>query len=150
MTNIGPRLTRISTAPAPLGVRLCSYPRPPALVIEVGGEIDARSARGVSRYLIRFVDVGCPLILDFSAVDFLNFAGFKAVLRFAAECRQAGRDWALVPSDAVKLLLPIASGHRLPVVDSLDEALHRLAETPNTEWRLRSITTVESKRLSGD
>lgn len=149
MTYTGPKLTRISTAPAPLGVRLCSYPRPPALVIEVGGEIDARSARGVSRYLTRFVHVGCPLVLDFSAVHFLNFAGFKAVLRFAAECRQAGRDWVLVASDAMKLLLPVASGYRLPVVDSLDEALQRLSETPKGEWRLRSITTVESKLLAG-
>jgi|SRR5690242_841121 anti-anti-sigma factor len=149
MTYTGPKLTRISTAPAALGVRLCSYPRPPALVIEVGGEIDARSARGVSRYLIGFAHVARPLVLDFSAVNFLDFAGFRAVLRFAAECRQAGRDWVLVASDAVKLLLPVAPGHQLPVVESLDEALRRLAETPTGDWRLRPIKTVESKRLSG-
>jgi anti-anti-sigma factor len=120
------------------------------LVIEVGGDIDARNVRGVSGYLIRFVHVGRPLVLDFSAVDFVNVAGFKAVLRFAAECRQAGRDWVLVASDAVKLLLRVAPGYGLTVVESLDEALQQLAETPNAEWGLRSITTLESKTLAGD
>lgn len=150
MTYTGPKLTRISTSSPALGVRLCSYPRPPAVVIEVGGEIDARSVRSVSRYLIGFVHIGRPLVLDCSAVGFVNFAGFRAVLRFATECRQTGRDWALVASDAVKLLLPTATGLRLPVVDTLDEALLRLAETPDATWRLRSITTLESKMLAGD
>ena len=149
MTYTGPKLTRISTVRAARGVRLCSYPRPPAVVIEVGGDIDARNVRDVSRYLIGFVHVGRPLVLDFSAVDFVDVTGFRAVLRFAAECRQARRDWVLVASDAVKLLLRVAPGYRLPVAESLDEALQRLAETPNAEWRLRSIKTVESKRLAG-
>ena len=145
----GPRFTRISTHSPALGVRLCSYPRPPAVVIEVGGELDARSSRYVSRYLMGFVRIGHPLVLDCSAVDFVNFPGFRAVLRFAMGCRQAGRDWVLVASDAVKLVLPAATGFRLTVVESLDEAFLRLAETPDREWRLRSITTVESKLLAG-
>jgi len=149
VTYTGPKLTRISTVPAARGVRLCSYPRPPVLVIEVGGDIDARNAGGVNRYLLGFVHVGRPLVLDFGGVDFVDIAGFRAVLRFAAECRQARRDWFMVASDAVKLLLRAAPGYRLPVVESLAEALQRLAETPNAEWRLRSITTVESKRLAG-
>ncbi|ORA39910.1 STAS domain-containing protein [Mycobacterium aquaticum] len=150
MTYTGPKLTRISTCAPALGVRLCSYPRPPAVVIEVGGEIDARSVRHVSHYLIRFVHVGRPLVLDCSGVGFINFAGFRAILRFATECRQSGRDWVLVASDAVKLLLPTATGFGLPVAETLDEAVLRLAETPDATWRLRSVTTLECKKLAGD
>jgi anti-anti-sigma factor len=123
-----------------LALRLCSYPRRHATVIEVGGEIDAHNARHVTDYLADFIYVGHPLVLDLSGVDFLSTAGFSAILQFAEECRRAERHWALVSSDAVKILLRVEPNHRLPTAGSVDTALHRFAAVPKPAWKLRAVT----------
>jgi anti-anti-sigma factor len=78
------------------GVQLCSRPRPPATVIAVSGEVDATNSERVKDYLVGFVHVDHPLVLDLSGVEFLGVAGFRAVIRFAVKCRRAEREWALV------------------------------------------------------
>jgi anti-anti-sigma factor len=133
-------LSHTNTAPAarrdPAGrdVRLSSYPRPPAMVIEIGGEIDASNAQHVADYLVGFlhadrlvgfIQVDPPLVLDLRGVDFLGTAGFRVILRFAEACHRARRQWALVSSDAVRILLRVAPNHHLPVAGSLDAALQR-------------------------
>jgi anti-anti-sigma factor len=138
-------LTHTGTAPVArggpgLGVRLCSYPRRRATVIEVGGEIDACNAQHVTDYLADFIFVGHPLVLDLSGVDFLGTAGFRAILQFAEECRRAERHWALVSSDAVKILLRVMPNHRLPAAGSVDTALERFAAVPKPMWKLRAVT----------
>ena len=135
--------THTATAPVALGgpglrVRLPSYPRPPATVIEVGGEIDAHNAQHVTDYLADFIYVVHPLILDLSDVDFLGTAGFSAILQFAEECRRAERPWTLVSSHAVKILLGVEPNHRLPTAGSVDTALQRFAAVPKSAWKLRS------------
>ena len=124
-------------------MRLCSYTRPPATVIEVDGEIDASNAQYVTDYFADFIFVGHPLVLDLTGVDFLGTAGFKAILQFAEECRRAERHWALVSSRAVKILLRIQPNHRLPTAGSVDMALHRLAAAPKPARRLRVVRTPE-------
>jgi anti-anti-sigma factor len=138
-------LTHTATTPITrggrgLGVRLCSYPRRPATVIEVGGEIDAHNAQHVTDYLADFIYVGHPLVLDLSGVDFLGTAGFSAILQFAEECRRGERRWALVSSDAVKILLRVVPNHRLPTAGSVDRALQRFAAVPKPAWKLRAVT----------
>src|ERR1700758_5771443 len=93
-----PETVPVACGGSGLGVWLCSYPRSPATVIEVGGEIDAHNAQHVTDYLADFIYVSHPLVLDLSGVDFLGTAGFSAILQFAEECRRAGRHWALVSS----------------------------------------------------
>jgi anti-anti-sigma factor len=123
-----------------LGLRLCSYPRPPATVIEVGGEIDAHNVQHVTDYLADFIYVGHPLVLDLSGVDFLGTAGFSAILQFAEEYRRVERHWALVSSHAVKILLRVEPNHPLPTAGSVDTALQRFAAVPKPAWRLRAVT----------
>ena len=118
------------------GVRLCSRPHPSATVITVSGEVDACNAARVSDYIMGFLYADHPLVLDLSGVKFLGVAGLRAVIRFAAECRRAERQWALVSSDAVNLMLRLTDGnYRLPTVGLVDDALQRLAAVPNTAWR---------------
>jgi anti-anti-sigma factor len=121
-------------------VWLSSYPRPPATVIEVGGEIDACNAQQVTDYFADFIYVGHPLVLDLSGVDFLGTAGFRAILQFAEECRRAERHWALVSSDAVKILLRVAPNHHLPAAGSVDTALERFAGGAETEVETWAVT----------
>jgi anti-anti-sigma factor len=137
-------LARTETAPVArrgpgLGLRLCSYPRRRATVIEVGGEIDAHNAQHVTDYLGDFIYVGHPLVLDLSGVDFLGTAGFSAILQFAEECRRAERHWALVSSHAVKILLRVEPNHHLPTAGSVDRALLRFAAVPKPAWKLRAV-----------
>ena len=144
-------LTRTGTTPITrggpgLGVRLYSYPRRRATVIEVGGEIDACNAQHVTDYLADFIFVGHPLVLDLSGVDFLGTAGFGAILQFAEECRRAERHWALVSSDAVKILLRVVPNHRLPAAGSVDAALQRLAAVPKPTWKLRAVPPYRATR----
>jgi anti-anti-sigma factor len=124
-----------------LKMRLSSYPRPPATVIAVGGEIDACNADHFSDYLMGFLHLDHPILLDLSDVEFLGTAGFRCVLRFADECATGGREWALVPSTAVDLLLRVVNYQGLPVLRSIDEALQHLAALQG-----RSVTVLESKR----
>lgn len=131
--------TPIAHGDAGLGLRLYSYPRPPATVIEVGGEIDAHNAQHVTDYFADFIYVGHPLVLDLSGVDFLGTEGFSAILQFAEECRRAERPWALVGSRAVKILLRVETNHRLPTAGSVDTALQRFAERPKPARRLRVV-----------
>ena len=126
-----------------LAVRMCSYPRPPATVIELSGEIDACDAEQVSDYLVGYVHVDHPLVLDCSRVDFLSVAGHRATVLFAEKCHRAGRDWVLITSTAVDVLLRVVNEADLPVVASLDEGLRTLAQGQQGH---RSITTVDCKR----
>ena len=129
------------------GVRLSSRPRPPATVITVSGDVDVCNAEQVRDYIAGFVHVDQPLVLDLSGVKFLGIDGFRAVLGFAAACRRAKREWALVSSAAVNVLLgPSVGDDRLPIVGSVDEALQRFAALPNAPWRFHSLTPPECKR----
>ena len=116
-------------------------------MITVSGEVDACNAEHVRDYVVGFVHVDHPLVLDLSGVDFLGDEGFWAVMRFAVDCWRALREWALVSSDAVNLLLSLtASEYRLPAVGSVDEALQRFAALPDAPWRFQSVTRPECKR----
>jgi len=126
---------------------MCSYPRPPATIITVSGEIDPANAEYVSDYIVGFVHVDHPLVLDLSGVAFLGPAGLRAVVRFAAACRRAERHWALVSSDAVNVALRVyGEGERLPVAEALGAALQRLATLPDSEWRAHCITSPARMR----
>jgi anti-anti-sigma factor len=122
-------------------VQLSSYPRPPATVIEVVGDVDACDADHVAKYLFGFVHVDHPLILDLGGVGFMGVAGLRAVQLFAEKCRAAGRDWVLVTSQAVNILLRVSPDYWLPTVDTLEDAVQHLATTvPN-----RSVTSDSAK-----
>lgn len=128
------------------GLRLCSYPRLHATVIEVSGEIDAQNAQHVTDYFADFTYVGHPLVLNLSGVDFLGTAGFSAILQFADECRRAERHWALVVSPAVKTLLRLQPNHRLPTAASVETALQRFAALPKPARTLRLVTAPDCTR----
>jgi anti-anti-sigma factor len=113
-------------------------------MISVSGEVDAGNTDHVSDYVVGFVHVDHPLVLDLSGVEFLSVEGLRAVIRFAEECSRAEREWALVSSHAVNLLLGLTD-HHLPAVGLVDVALQRLA-APNAARRFQSVTQPEDKR----
>lgn len=129
------------------GAEVCSYPRPPATVIAVRGDVDAAAADLVGTRLMGFTHLDQPLVLDLTGVAFLGPAGLRAVLRFAAACRRANLEWMLVTSPAMDFLLrSYTSSHGLPVVRTVGEAIQRLGEMPDTPWRRHCITPLASTR----
>jgi anti-anti-sigma factor len=120
-------IRRIAPPDGACNVVISSDLQPPATVIRVSGEIDAHNAEYVSDYLLGFVHADHPLVLDLGGLEFMGVAGFRALIRFAAACREVQRSWALVASEAVNILLRVTD-YWLPVVDSMDEALQWLSE----------------------
>jgi anti-anti-sigma factor len=124
-----------------LRVRLSSYPRPPATIVAIGGEIDACNAEYFGDYVLGFLHVDHPMVLDLTGVEFLGTAGFRIILRFASECEALQRDWAVVCSEAVNLLQRVTRDSCLPGAASVDEALQKLAALKGD-----TVTAAESSR----
>lgn len=90
------------------------------------GEIDLATKDSLQAALEPLLDGERPLLLDLSQVTFMDCAGLR-VLQSAHQAH--GRFAVVAPSDAVARLLEL-SGARLPVYDSADEAIRKLASDP--------------------
>jgi anti-anti-sigma factor len=113
-----------------LRVRVSAHADPEATIIALRGEIDSANIDHLTSYIRGFICTGPALILDLSGVKFIGVAAFRALVAAGEECAQADQQWVLVNSEAMQLLLR-ASGceHRLPVVNSLSEALRQIPGT---------------------
>lgn len=100
-----------------------------ATVVAVRGRIDASNVDQVSELARRFMLAGEPLVLDLSGIDSFAAAGIWLLCVLDGDCRAAGLEWMLVESPAVHALLrDFEEEARFPVSDSVDQALHTLAE----------------------
>lgn len=111
------------------GARLCVDVRSVATVLRIEGEVDILNADVVVDAVRRFMRLGSPYVLDYSHLDFLSVAGFRALLTLQEEHRQARVATAVVAGDALRRLAGLAADHRLPIVDSVPEALALLTDS---------------------
>ena len=109
------------------GVRFQVHARSLATVLRIGGEIDASNVNPVAQAIRRFSQLKAPLILDFSHLDFLGVAGFRALLTLNHEYQQAELHCIVVTGAVMRPLTHVFPDHGLLIVDSVPEAL-RLME----------------------
>ncbi len=97
-----------------------------ALVLSVGGEIDAFNARELTDTAERQLDSCGYLVVDLGEVDFLGIQGFSALHTVNVRCAQRGLGWTLIPSPAVTRVLRICDPEgALPLAHSVAAALTR-------------------------
>jgi len=94
------------------------------VLLSADGEIDACNADEVAGQIEAALDGYRQLVLDLTAVTFFGTAGFAMLRRLDADCRQAHRDWVLVPGSEVRRLLRICDRDgTLPTADNIVAAV---------------------------
>lgn len=126
------------------GMSLRTQFQPGMLIVQVRGAIEACSAARLSDQITDLANPDRPVILDLRGVNFINDDGFYALVRFAEASRRTGMRWALVTGEAVDRLLSVTPNtDRLPIADSVDEAMQRLpSHHPASSQPHRSVTTA--------
>lgn len=94
-----------------------------ATVLRLDGQIDASNADVVAEAIRRFSKLMAPLIIDTSRLEFLGLAGLRALLTLNNEHQRARLHCSVVGGAALHRLTRVVTGHGLPVVDSVPEAL---------------------------
>jgi anti-anti-sigma factor len=93
-------------------------------VISVHGDIDKTNARTFTEYSLANLARCRGLILDLTRVEFFGAAGFSELLKISMSCARAGIGWALVPGDAVSVVLRVCDPDGfLPAADTVTAAL---------------------------
>lgn len=123
------------------GVHLSSHALGGATVIAATGEIDACNIHHLSDYVPHYLAGDRPVVVDLTDLDFLGAQGIPALLAINERCGEAGVDWALVPSHAVRRLLRVCvKDGQLPTVSSVAQALQRFSSSKGTQPLLKLIT----------
>jgi len=80
--------------------------RPDGLCVAVAGEVDAYTAPEMRAHLLEALRLHPVVIVDLSAVDFMDSQGLAALLRVRQEAESSGGGLRLegVPSRVLKLL----------------------------------------------
>lgn len=95
------------------------------VTVEVKGEVDLQVAPRLEKDL-NGVALDKPVLVDMSAVTFLDSSGMRALLLAAERFAVAGARWAIVLSDASRVRAGLALAgidHRLPLRSNRKEAL---------------------------
>ncbi|CPR07203.1 STAS domain-containing protein [Mycobacterium bohemicum DSM 44277] len=93
-------------------------------IVSARGEIDTTNASILTAYSLASLARCRGLVLDLACLQFFGAAGFSALCKISVRCAHAGIAWALVPGDAVSLLLRIGDPDGLlPAVDTVSAAL---------------------------
>lgn len=111
------------------GAQLHVQVRGLATVLRVEGEIDASNADLLAQAARRFVRLRVPLILDVSRVEYLGSAGLRALLLVDDECQLARLHCSVVGGESLHRLTRLVTGLRLPLVDSVADALELIRGT---------------------
>jgi anti-anti-sigma regulatory factor len=108
-----------------------------ATVVTITGTVDATNVDQVSEYSKRFILPDKPFILDLSGLDCFAAQAVRLLHRVDDVCSAAGLEWSLIPSQAVTTALLITQEEStFPVVGSVHEALHYLADANSARRRL--------------
>jgi anti-anti-sigma factor len=99
----------------------------PVAIVSAYGDIDRANAHTLIERSLSDLMRCRGLILDLTRLEFFGVAGFSALHRISVGCARAGKSWALVPGDAVSVLLRICDPDGLlPAVDTVGAALASL------------------------
>ena len=99
----------------------------PVAIVSAYGDIDTANAHTLVERSLADLTRCRGLILDLTQLEFFSAAGFSALHSISVTCARAGKNWALVPGDAVSRVLRICDPDGLlPAVDDVSAALASL------------------------
>ncbi len=109
-----------------------------ATVVTVSGTIDAANIEKVSEYSRRIILAEMPFILDLSGVRSFDSKALSVLYAVDDACSTTGVEWALIPGDAVKRVLPegVDGEPLFPTAASVPEALHYFADLISTRRQM--------------
>ena len=123
-------------------LRISSEPRGNSLVVEIGGELDIVTSRQLDEHLTRGRRQYRRIILDLSAVEFMDTSSLAVIVGHWKRLQAAGG--ALVLAGAryryTKTLWITGLADRLPLYDSVDAAL--AAEKGSDEGQAAAAETA--------
>jgi anti-anti-sigma factor len=101
---------------------------PDAVILHPSGEVDLGTLATFREMLAAAATKERPMVIEMSAVDYIDSAGMYLLIDCARSCRERGGQLILAaPKDNVRRLLEIASMHRtICVVGSREAALNLL------------------------
>ncbi|CAL9339264.1 anti-sigma factor antagonist [Streptomyces sp. enrichment culture] len=105
-------------------------PREDAVLLTVGGDLDAVTAAELQQHLAAQLRQGRRhVLLDIAGVPFMDSSGMNIILRVYQEVRDAsGGVYVISPTPAVRRILDLTGvSLTVPILDSVDEALSAAA-----------------------
>jgi anti-anti-sigma factor len=106
-------------------LRISSEPRGNSLVVEIGGELDIVTSRQLDEHLTRGRRQHRRIILDLSAVEFMDTSSLAVIVGHWKRLQAAGGTLVLAGARYryTKTLWITGLADRLPLYDSVDAAL---------------------------
>ena len=107
------------------GLRLSSQHRDGAMIVAVGGELDVVTSRQFDEYLTEVCGEHTRVILDLSAVDFMDTGSLAVIVGHWKQLTAAGGTLMLAGARYryTKTLWITGLADRLPLYDSVEAAL---------------------------
>jgi len=126
-------------------LRISSEPRGNSLVVEIGGELDIVTSRQLDEHLTRGRRQHRRIILDLSAVEFMDTSSLAVIVGHWKRLQAAGGSLVLAGARYryTKTLWITGLADRLPLYDSVDAAL--AAEKDSGEDQAAPETAPEAE-----
>ncbi|WP_269856114.1 STAS domain-containing protein [Streptomyces sp. RPT161] len=129
----------MSSETAPLSIDV-AVRQPDVAVVSVGGDLDVDTATELHYQLANQIAHGRRnLVLDLSAVPFMDSSGLNIILRTLQEARRIGGSVQVAaPTSAVRRILELTGvGLATPIRETVDEAMRGVADAVETAKRGR-------------
>ena len=108
-----------------------------ATVLTVAGELDASNADRFARCVRDVMADGTSFVIDLSDVTFIGMQSLRTLIEVDHVSRKSGSQWAVIIDPAMAMVYKLVDGNdRLPLCDSLDEALDSVTPTKGNLLRL--------------
>jgi anti-anti-sigma factor len=117
--------------PFPSAILQARYEETPsALILHLRGEVDGLTAPLFREHLLRLVGLDRPIIVDCHQLQYLDMRGVRVLEDCHREAARQGQRLVLVGSVPLvhKILTIVELSQRIPVVDSMGEALRILEQ----------------------
>lgn len=113
---------------APSLLRFNSERTSPAVIVSVGGEIDASNEDRFEHLITRMATTAAapgPFVIDLRKLDFIGCGAFEILGRQAKRCRRCGIELCLISGQPIVAQIVAISGLRplLPIQPTVEAAL---------------------------